>query len=174
MFILHLSIFQLSMLIALFALITTTAADNSISKNKGEMSGKDRKFRILVTHPQVPQEAIELLSRDCEVIVCQSLPLNRSEILEKAKGVHAFLWAGHEALNAEALDAAGPQLRAISTMSAGIDFVDVAEVKRRKIPLGHTPIVLNEAVADTAVGLLLAAARRFHEGRQKIETYVLI
>lgn len=134
------------------------------------MSGKDRKFRILVTHPQVPQEAIELLSRDCEVIVCQSLPLNRSEILEKAKGVHAFLWAGHEALNAEALDAAGPQLRAISTMSAGIDFVDVAEVKRRKIPLGHTPIVLNEAVADTAVGLLLAAARRFHEGRQKIET----
>ncbi|XP_039950030.1 glyoxylate reductase/hydroxypyruvate reductase-like isoform X2 [Bactrocera tryoni] len=135
-----------------------------------KMSGGEGKFRILVTHPQVPQEAIELLQRDCEVIVVQSLPPNRSEILEKAKGVHAFLWGGHEKLNAEALDAAGPQLKAISTMSAGIDYVDVPELKRRNIPLGHTPTVLNDAVADIAVGLLLAAARRFHEGRQKIET----
>ncbi|XP_036222899.2 glyoxylate reductase/hydroxypyruvate reductase isoform X2 [Bactrocera oleae] len=145
---------------------TITKEQRAICK----MSGEDEKFRILVTHPQVPQEAIELLSRDCEVIVCQNLPPNRSEILEKAKGVHAYLWAGHEKLNAEALDAAGPQLKAISTMSAGIDFVDVPEVKRRNIPLGHTPVVLNEAVADVAVGLLLAAARRFQEGRQKIET----
>jgi len=57
----------------------------------------------------------------------------------------------------------------ISAMSAGIDFVDVPELKRRKIPLGHTPTVLNTAVADLAVGLLIAASRRFHEGRKKID-----
>ncbi|XP_011187477.1 glyoxylate reductase/hydroxypyruvate reductase isoform X1 [Zeugodacus cucurbitae] len=171
MFTRHFSIFQLSINALLFiSIVTTTTADNAISKNKGKMSGGEEKFRILVTHPEVPQEAIELLSRDCEVIVCQSVPPKRSEILEKAKGVHAFFWADHEPLNAEALDAAGPQLKAISTMSAGIDYVDVPEIKRRKIPLGHTPVVLNEAVADIAIGLLLAAARRFHEGRLKIET----
>ncbi|XP_067623007.1 glyoxylate reductase/hydroxypyruvate reductase-like isoform X2 [Eurosta solidaginis] len=134
------------------------------------MSGEEAKCKILVTHPEVPQAAIELLSRSCEVIMCESLPTKRSEILEKSKGVDGIFWGGHDALNAEALDAAGPQLKSISTMSAGIDYVDVPEVKRRKIPLGHTPIVLNDAVADTAVGLLLAAARRFHEGRLKIET----
>ncbi|XP_053959262.1 glyoxylate reductase/hydroxypyruvate reductase-like isoform X1 [Anastrepha ludens] len=134
-----------------------------------KMSG-EKKFKILVTHPELPQAVMDLLSRDCEVTVVQSLPSLRSEILEKAKGVDALFWRSYEPLNAEVLDAVGPQLKSISTMSAGIDYVDVQEIKRRKIPLGHTPVVLNEAVADVAVGLLLAAARRFHEGRVKIET----
>ncbi|KAG4080725.1 hypothetical protein HA402_013255 [Bradysia odoriphaga] len=80
-----------------------------------------------------------------------------------------ILWATHCELNAEALDAAGPQLRSISTKSAGIDFVDVAEVKRRGIPLGHTPGVLSNAVADLAVGLMVAASRRFTEARWIVE-----
>lgn len=63
----------------------------------------------------------------------------------------------------------GPQLRSISTKSAGIDFVDVAEVKRRGIPLGHTPGVLSNAVAEMAVGLIVAAARRFTEARWIME-----
>lgn len=45
----------------------------------------------------------------------------------------------------------------------------MVELKRRKILLGSTPTVLNSAMADTAVGLMVAAARRFHEGRQMIE-----
>lgn len=57
-------------------------------------------------------------------------------------------------------------------MSAGIDYVDVPEVKRRNIPIGYTPQVLDNAVADMAVGLMIAAGRRFHEGRVKIETWV--
>lgn len=104
------------------------------------------------------------------MIQVNSLPPRRDELLEKLKGVDGVLWGGHAALNAEALDAAGPQLKSISTMSAGIDFVDVAEVKRRKIPLGHTPTVLDTAVADLAVGLLIAAGRRFTEARRKIDT----
>lgn len=79
-----------------------------------------------------------------------------------------ILWATHEPLNAEALDRAGPQLKVISTKSAGIDYVDVAEVKRRGIPLGHTPNVLSDAVADLAIGLMVSAARRFREGFLKI------
>lgn len=136
------------------------------------MSSSSKPFKVLVTHPEVPQEGIDLLKENCEVIQVNSLPPRRDELLEKLKGVDGVLWGGHAALNAEALDAAGPQLKSISTMSAGIDFVDVAEVKRRKIPLGHTPTVLDTAVADLAVGLLIAAGRRFTEARRKIDTWV--
>ncbi|XP_014095140.3 glyoxylate reductase/hydroxypyruvate reductase [Bactrocera oleae] len=134
------------------------------------MPGQKEKLKILVTTPNIPQATIDLLSRDYEVIVCQSVPPIRSEILEKCKGVHAVLWASSLKLDREIIDAIGPQLKAISTKSAGIDFVEVEEFKRRKIPLGHVPYVQNDTVANMAVGLLLAAARRFHEGRTKIET----
>lgn len=103
------------------------------------------------------------------MIICEGLPEpSREEILTKSHGVDGILWATHEPLNAEALDRAGPQLKAISTKSAGIDYVDVPEVKRRGIPLGYTPNVLSDAVADLAIGLMVAAARRFHEGYLKI------
>lgn len=107
----------------------------------------------------------------CDVIICEGLPEpTREEILTKSKGVDGILWATHERLDAEALNRAGPQLKAISTKSAGIDYVDVPEVKRRNIPLGYTPNVLSDAVADLAIGLMVAAARRFHEGYLKIVT----
>ncbi|XP_054083894.1 glyoxylate reductase/hydroxypyruvate reductase-like isoform X2 [Zeugodacus cucurbitae] len=133
------------------------------------MPGESERLKVLVTHPETPQEAIDLLSRDLDVIICQSVPPKRSEILEKCKGVHALYWANHSPLDVVVLDAAGPQLKVISTRSSGVDYVDVEELKRRKIPLGNTFGVLNDAVANIAVGLLLAAARRFHEGRLKIE-----
>lgn len=125
--------------------------------------------KVLVTHPKVPDTALELLRKTCDVIICEGLPEpNREEILTKAKGMDAILWATHEPLNAEALDRIGPSVRAISTKSAGIDYVDVPEVKRHGIPLGYTPEVLSDAVADLAIGLMISAARRFHEGYLKI------
>lgn len=47
--------------------------------------------------------------------------------------------------------------------------MNFADLRQLDATIGHTPTVLNGAVADTAVGLMLAAARRFQEGRLKIE-----
>lgn len=54
-------------------------------------------------------------------------------------------------------------------MSAGYDHMDVPEIKRRGIKVGHTPMVLSAAVAEIAVLLMLSAARRAHEGRMMLE-----
>lgn len=105
----------------------------------------------------------------CEIIVCEGSPKPKREvILSKSEGVDGILWATHDRLDAEALDRVGPQLKAISTRSAGIDYVDVSEVKRRGIPLGHTPNVISDAVSDMAIGLMISAARRFHEAYLEI------
>ncbi|XP_002052067.2 glyoxylate reductase/hydroxypyruvate reductase isoform X1 [Drosophila virilis] len=130
-----------------------------------------RAFKVLISHPQVPAPALALLrSHGAETVVCQSVPPSRAEILEKVPGMDAIYWAHYQPLNAAILDAAGPQLRAVSTMSSGIDFADVPEFKRRGIPLGHTPGVVKNAVADLAIGLMIAAGRHFHAGRSDIET----
>lgn len=59
-------------------------------------------------------------------------------------------------------------------MSAGVNHIDVDELKKRGIKFGHTPGVLDNTVAETAVLLALAASRRLNEGRRKIERFVKI
>ena len=56
------------------------------------------------------------------------------------------------------------RLRAVSSVSVGVDHVDLAAATARRIPVGHTPGVLTETTADLAFALLLAAARRIAEG----------
>ena len=90
-------------------------------------------------------------------------PIPRQALLEQvdtADGLYSMLT---EAIDRELLDSA-PALRAISTMAAGVDNIDVAACTERGIPVGHTLDVLTESTADTAFALLLLAARRFVEG----------
>ena len=64
----------------------------------------------------------------------------------------------------EALIATAPGLRVISQMAVGVDNIDVAAARAFAIQVGHTPDVLTETTADTAMALVLAAARRLREG----------
>lgn len=53
-----------------------------------------------------------------------------------------------------------PALEVISVMGVGYDGVDVAAARSRGVMVTHTPDVLNDEVADTALGLMLCAARQ--------------
>ncbi|KAL3274627.1 hypothetical protein HHI36_016008 [Cryptolaemus montrouzieri] len=124
------------------------------------------KFKVLVANNTIPQIAHDLLKSECEVRVCEA---EREQILQNIPGIDAMLWSSHLQLDKEMLDKAGPQLKVIGTMSAGYDNIDVEELKKRGIKFGNTPGVLDDAVADIAVLLILAASRRYIEGRQAIE-----
>ena len=67
--------------------------------------------------------------------------------------------AGADAALIDAL----PRLRVISSFGVGLDTLDLAAAARRGIPVGYTPDVLNDCVADQAFALLLAVARRIPE-----------
>ena len=73
-------------------------------------------------------------------------------------------------VDAEFLDAAGPQLQVVSNFAVGINNIDVAEATRRGIRVGHTPGVLTEATADLAFALLITAARRIVEGQDYVRS----
>jgi lactate dehydrogenase-like 2-hydroxyacid dehydrogenase len=52
-----------------------------------------------------------------------------------------------------------PNLRIVANFGVGYDNVDAKEAGRRGIVVTNTPDVLNEEVADTALGLLIATVR---------------
>lgn len=65
-------------------------------------------------------------------------------------------------LDAELLDLA-PKLKALSSVSVGVDNYDIEYLTRRGILLTNTPDVLTETTADTGFALIMATARRVVE-----------
>ncbi|XP_012276887.1 glyoxylate reductase/hydroxypyruvate reductase isoform X4 [Orussus abietinus] len=125
--------------------------------------------RVLVTSNDTPQPGIDLLKTKCDVTIIQEAVPSSDVVLQAIPGHDAIFLSTHANINTRFLDVAGPILRVVSTMSAGYDHLDVPEIKRRGIKVGHTPNVLTHAVAEIAVMLTLNAARRAHEGRLKLE-----
>ena len=52
-----------------------------------------------------------------------------------------------------------PNLKVIASFGVGYDTIDIAAAAKRGIPVGNTPDVLNDCVADIAFGLLIDVAR---------------
>ena len=76
-----------------------------------------------------------------------------------APTIRAIAASGESKVSAE-LIAQLPKLEIISVMGVGYDGVDVAAAKARGAVVTHTPNVLNDDVADLAIGLMLSAARQ--------------
>lgn len=67
----------------------------------------------------------------------------------------------------------GPSFKVVGTMSVGYDHVDLTSMKKVGVRLGNTPGVLTEAVAEIAIGLIIATTRRFFESNHELKTLVL-
>lgn len=98
-------------------------------------------------------------------------PAPRSWLLEQAAGASALCVMMSDRVDAELLSAAASadgssSLRVVSTFSVGYDHIDVSLLRSRAIRIGHTPNVLNDAVADITVMLVLMASRRAGEAMQ--------
>jgi phosphoglycerate dehydrogenase-like enzyme len=99
-----------------------------------------------------------LLREGHEVEIADPLAVRTENVLTAAlEGVAATL-ASVEPYTAGVLARAG-DLRVISRTGVGFDAIDVAEATRRGIVVSTTPGTNQHAVADLAVGLILACAR---------------
>ena len=76
-----------------------------------------------------------------------------------APRIRAVAGSGESKVSAE-LMARLPALEVVAIMGVGYDGVDVEAAKARGVRVTHTPDVLNDEVADTALGLMLCAARQ--------------
>ena len=115
---------------------------------------------------QLPGDALARLAQHCELDTWESdSPVPAATLRERLQGCDGLLCLLTNRVDAELL-ALCPQLRIVSSMSVGVDHVDVDALTARAIPLGNTPGVLVDTTADLALALLLAAARRIPEADQ--------
>ncbi|XP_068178481.1 glyoxylate reductase/hydroxypyruvate reductase [Antennarius striatus] len=128
--------------------------------------------RVYVTR-QIPPEGLKIIRESGQVqfeLWDSDDAVPRKELLEKVKGVDGLLCVLTEKIDAELLDAAGPNLKVLSTMSVGFDHLSLEELKKRGIRVGYTPDVLTDSVAELTVALLLTTSRRLIEATHEAKT----
>jgi len=126
--------------------------------------------RVVVTG-RIPETALEKLRAEHEVDAWSGPEsIGREELLRRVAGADAVVSLLTERIDAELLDAAGPQLKVVANVAVGYDNIDVPACTERGIVATNTPGVLTEATADIALGLILAATRRLSEGERLIRS----
>ncbi|XP_034037049.1 glyoxylate reductase/hydroxypyruvate reductase [Thalassophryne amazonica] len=128
-------------------------------------------MKVFLTR-RIPQAGMDILSKTdiCEVSLWDSdEPIPKSELLKGVQGADGLLCVLSDRIDAEVLDAAGPNLKVISTLSVGFDHLVIDEIRKRGIRVGYTPDVLTDATAELTVALLLATARRLPEGVEEVK-----
>lgn len=151
--------------IGLLVAIPCLATDDTMTKN----------LKVLVSSNDYPPSALKILEDHFTVLQSRYLnfgqegsTLGREEILKLIPGCSALVWISNLPITNEILDAAGAQLKIVSTVSAGYNHCNPEELRARGIQLTNTPNVLSPAVAEVAVGLLLSASRRFTENLDQV------
>lgn len=122
--------------------MTSTAANPSASSFLVTKNMSPKYYEQLSAHYQMDMwEKAEDISRDC--------------LLKRVKGKNGLLVTLTDKVDRELLEAAGSQLKIVSTLSVGYDHIDVDECRRRGVLVGNTPDVLTGIVVQIAAAELL-------------------
>ena len=114
---------------------------------------------LLSTGIQMPLVA-EGLAKTYEVHWLNKAADPNQLLAEIAPKVSAICTGAHTGVKTDAaMIGQMPKLRIIGNLGVGYDSIDIATAARRGIVITNTPDVLNEEVADTAIGLLLSTVR---------------
>lgn len=118
---------------------------------------------LYVARTLTPAVMAELDRLDLPVVVGEEAPPARERLLADIAGAAAAIVTLTERIDAELLDAAGPQLKVVANVAVGYDNIDLAAAAARGVVVCNTPGVLDEATADHTFAMLLATTRRVVE-----------
>lgn len=119
---------------------------------------------ILVTR-KIPKSGIDLLKAAGHKVKLhnKSSVMPRKALLKAAKGCDAVLALLTDKIDEEFFIAAGMQLKIVANYAVGYDNFDLKAFKKRGVFAANTPTVLNVAVAEHAIALMMAASKRLVE-----------
>ncbi len=132
------------------------------------------KKRVFITRNILPdgQRLLEDNGYSVEVF-SEDRPMTPVELMSRSRDFDALITMLGDNIDKHFLEA-NSHLKVIANYAVGFNNIDLATAKRLNIRIANTPDVLSEATAEIAMGLLLAATRRFqwahsdaYEGRWK-------
>jgi glyoxylate reductase len=121
--------------------------------------------RVVISRRIFP-ELVERLRQDFDVVDNQDdAGWGTTQLTAALRDADGALITAGDRID-EALLAQCPRLKIVANIAVGYNNIDVAACTRRSVLASNTPDVLNDATADHAWALLLAAARRIGESER--------
>ena len=128
-----------------------------------------RQPRVVIARRIFP-ELVEQLRNEFDIVDNQQdVSWQPEEVAAALKDADAALITSGERVDDALLDQC-PRLQIVANIAVGYNNIDVASCTRHGVLATNTPDVLNEATADHAWALLLAAARRVGESERWLRT----
>ncbi|MCB2080377.1 MAG: D-glycerate dehydrogenase [Novosphingobium sp.] len=97
-------------------------------------------------------------------------PLSRDELVELMQNSDVIVPTVTDRIDADMIAAAGDRLGLIANFGAGIEHIDLAAARERKIMVTNTPGVFTDDTADMTMALIISVARRFAQGVRTLHT----
>ncbi|MFM2302120.1 MAG: hypothetical protein RLZZ84_1856 [Pseudomonadota bacterium] len=96
------------------------------------------------------------------------LPLSRGELVAAMRDCDVLVPTVTDRIDAAMLDEAGGRVGLIANFGAGIEHIDLAATRARKIMVTNTPGVFTDDTADLTMMLILSVPRRLGEGSRVV------
>lgn len=126
------------------------------------------KAKILLSR-HYPQAVIERARRDYEVVLPEiDASANGDVLIEQVQGVDGAMISASNKFTAEVIAKLPERLKIIAGFGVGYEHVDLVAARAKGVVVTNSPDVLNDATADTALLLLLAASRRARESFEMV------
>ena len=121
------------------------------------------KPKILVTR-KLSDGAEEKLKNSFDVTLnLKDEPIQSADLIKMANEYDGFISTGFDKIGEDFFKDLNGKLKIIAQVGVGYDNISVKSAESKKIKVTNTPNVLNEAVAETTILLILAASRRIGE-----------
>ena len=126
------------------------------------------KPRVVVTRHLMPSVEARLAELFDVVLNAGDLPLTRAELIAAMRGADVLVPTVTDRIDAEMIAEAGDRLGLIANFGAGIEHIDLAAARARKIIVTNTPGVFTDDTADLTMMLILSVPRRLGEGSRLV------
>lgn len=125
------------------------------------LSGKPR---VIVTRRLLPQVEARMAELFDTRFNETDTPFTPERMVAAMQECDVLVPTVTDRIDAAMIAAAGPDLRLVASFGAGIEHIDLAAARARKITVTNTPGVLTEDTADLTMALIIAVPRRFADG----------
>ena len=128
------------------------------------------KPKILVSR-KISDGAEEILKQEFDVTLnLEDKPYSYEELIKLANNHDGLISTSFDKLDKNFFDNLTGRLKVIGHVGVGYDNINTQSAKEKNIKVSNTPNVLNDAVAEITILLILASSRRIGEAYNLVKT----